>query len=425
MKSLQLLGAILIFMGFLVAEQSNPKEDACIRCHKEMDEEQEEGQKLFPDILNDVHLKRGLSCADCHGGNPEAFDDEDEAMWENDTFGGEVSRTDEIVMCGSCHSDPRFMRQYSTAIRTDQVKQYWTSKHGMELKRGNEKVAICTDCHGVHGILPVDDPRSPVYDMNVPSTCSNCHSDSEYMAEFGIPTDQYYKYRKSVHGEALLDNSDTGAPACNDCHGNHGAIPPDVSHISDICGTCHVNNDKLFQESHLKPIFVKRGFGQCEACHGNHGILKPTDEFLNWDHGSVCVQCHRDKGGEAKIMADQFYTLLDSLKGQIAIANTFVEKADQKGMEVSDLLFPLEEAHKVLIQTRTSIHSFNKDYVEEIAKPGFEATQAAITGGKKALEEFDFRRKGLFISSLIITFLALALYLKIKDIEKKQSKDKS
>ena len=33
---------------------------------------------------------------------------------------------------------------------------------------------------------------------------------------------------KSVHGKALLEKGDLSAPTCNNCHGNHGAAPPQI-----------------------------------------------------------------------------------------------------------------------------------------------------------------------------------------------------
>lgn len=415
MKLFKAVPFLLLFIGILIADIPHT-EDACIACHKILEEDLEDNDRILQNIFQDVHLQVGLSCADCHGGDPDAYDDEDAAMWDNPSYIGIIEHSQQPNVCGKCHSDPLFMRQYSASVKTDQVMQYWTSSHGKNLKRGIEKVATCTDCHGIHGIYSVKDPRSPVYPLNVPSTCAKCHNDADYMAEFNLPTNQYYKYRPSVHGKALLEDHNLSAPACNDCHGNHGALPPDVMHISDICGTCHVNNNTLFQNSHLGDIFVKRGFGQCEACHGNHGIKHPTDEYLNWEHGAVCTQCHMDKGNP-KELADLFYGTIDSLKNQITLAEDLMSQAEQKGMEISDLFFPLEEAHQVLIKTRTSIHSFNKDYLLEVASNGFTSSEEAIQGAKLALIEFDLRRKWLFILSLIITFFAVTMYFKIKDID--------
>lgn len=412
MKKLLFIGIAGIWL-FSVASAIDAETDACFACHQMLEDGMDPQDQITTGILDDIHIKRGLSCADCHGGDPQAFDDVEAAMWDNPTYLGAIPKEKQPEVCGSCHSDPTFMRNYAASPQTDQVSQYWISKHGLELKDGNLKVAACTDCHDVHGIRSPSDPLSTVYPTNLPQTCSHCHSDADYMAEFGIPTDQFIDYKQSVHGQALFDQGDISAPVCNDCHGNHGAIPPEVGHISDICGTCHINNMKLFQESHLQSIFLDRGLQQCESCHGNHKILKPNDEFLHWADESVCKQCHED-GGDAKQMSLEFYEVIDSLKTGIHKAEVRINDAEQKGMVVSDLLFKLEEAHNVLIKTRTSIHSFNKEFVEKTAQPGFEATQAALAGSEQVLGEYSYRRKGLFVFSLIITFVVIMLYLKIR-----------
>jgi len=403
------------FLIFSLLFGSNlSQEDACIACHVEVDQELDDEDKIVNHFESDIHIKVGLSCADCHGGDPNAFDDEDEAMWENETFIGAIEKSEQLDVCGKCHSDPLFMRRYSTDVKVDQVSQYKTSGHGISLAEGNDKVAVCTDCHNVHGILPVNDPRAPVYAKNIPETCSKCHSDDTRMFESGLPTNQFDEYKNSVHGVALLENGDIGAPACNDCHGSHGATPPYVENVDQICGTCHSNNKNLFQKSHLNDIFLSKGFGQCEACHGNHDVEKPTDEFLGWSSESACKPCHEDSH-PAKLMASHFYQTIDSLKIGLIQAHDMVEKAEHKGMIVSELLFDLEDAKKTLIQTRTNIHSFNNAFVDSGAAPGFVSIQAAINGTNVLLDEVIYRRKGLLAFSLIITIFVIAIGLKVKE----------
>jgi len=405
----------VIFLLMLITTLT--AEDSCISCHSELDEEQDESDKIVARYLSGIHAQKEVGCADCHGGDPEAFDDEDEAMWDVDNFLADMEKQDQLDMCGKCHSDPQYMRMFSASIKTDQVSQYLTSEHGKSLVKGNQKAAVCSDCHSYHDILPVQDPRSIVYALNVPVTCAQCHADGQYMKDSGLPIDQLSQFKKSVHGVALLEKEDITAPACNDCHGNHGAAPPDVVHVKDICGTCHVNNRDLFQKSHLFSELSKEGFGQCEACHENHAVLKPDDSFLDWSENSVCIKCHLD-GGSAKIMADHFYTIIDSLKENLKLAHSIIDSAENKGMIVSELFFDLEEARKVLIHTRTNIHSFSTAYVDTNAAPGFKAAQAAILGAQTSLNELGFRRKGLFYFSLIITFLVVVLGIKIRRMKK-------
>ena len=83
------------------------------------------------------------------------------------------------------------------------------------------------------------------------------------MKEYDIPTNQYEEFTKSVHGVDLLEKHDLSAPACNSCHGNHGAIPPGVESISEVCGTCHALNAELFQASPHKKAFDEHNYPEC------------------------------------------------------------------------------------------------------------------------------------------------------------------
>ena len=127
--------------------------DSCVTCHMEAD-------YLPGDLLeDDIHFQTGLSCAGCHGGDPES-DDQETAMSPAAGFVGVPSKRDLSAFCGKCHSDIEFMRRYQPRIPTDQVRQYATSKHGMGLAAGDDKVAACADCHTAHAILPASDSRS-------------------------------------------------------------------------------------------------------------------------------------------------------------------------------------------------------------------------------------------------------------------------
>lgn len=409
--------SIILFIPllFLLANNSD-QEDACIMCHLEIDEDLD--VPVMTNIMNDIHIQTGLSCSDCHGGDPDAFDDPDAAMWDDDTFMGAITKNEQPKVCGKCHSDPYYMRNYSTRIRTDQVEQYWTSRHGTLLKNGDTKVATCTNCHGVHGIYKADHPLSKVYPTEVPNTCAYCHSDEEYMAEYNIPTDQLDQYKKSVHGITLLEKQDIYSPACNDCHGNHGAIPPNVVHISDICGSCHINNKNLFQGSFHRDIFIDNGINECEACHGNHEVKHPSDDMLYWGEKSICMECHDYEDDYARDMSMAFFQTIDSLKTNLNNVEMLVAEAEQKGMEVSDLYIHLEDTRRILIQTRTNIHGFDTDELTSAAEEGFNSIDEARIGSIKALDELDYRRNGLIISSIIITFTIILLYLKLRIMKK-------
>jgi predicted CXXCH cytochrome family protein len=129
----------------------------------------------------------------------------------------------------------------------------------------------------------------------VPATCGKCHGSAEYLKGRKIPADVVEKYRGSVHGKALLERGDLGAPACNSCHGNHGATPPDITSVANVCGTCHSQQAELFRNSKKKANFDQNGIAECVFCHSQHDIKPPTDAMLGTGRESVCLQCHEDE----------------------------------------------------------------------------------------------------------------------------------
>ncbi|MGE5176123.1 MAG: cytochrome c3 family protein [Hyphomicrobiales bacterium] len=258
---------------------------SCIDCHSKQDEPSL--SRPTKDWANDVHAAAGLGCESCHGGDPtrKHFADEDDAadyaMNPAKGFQPAPSRLEVPQFCARCHSDANFMKRFNPQARVDQYTEYRTSVHGIRNAKGDTKPAECVDCHGVHGIRAVSSPDAPVYATNVPKTCAHCHSDSTKMAEYKIPTNQYDLYKRSVHANALFDQGDLSAPACNDCHGNHGATPPEVKSVANVCGQCHGRESTLFDASSHKQIFAEKKAPECIVCHSNHLIRHPTPELFN------------------------------------------------------------------------------------------------------------------------------------------------
>jgi hypothetical protein len=381
-------------------------EDQCYICHRD--------DEYLPEHFNveDVHLQPGLSCSGCHGGDA-ASGDPDIAMSEEAGFIGVPSKGGIPEFCGRCHSDIVFMRRFQPRIATDQVSQYYTSEHGRLLAAGDRKVADCTSCHSSHAILPASDARSTVYPLNVPSTCNGCHGNTEYMAEYGIPTNQYDRYAKSVHGVALLDNEDTGAPGCNDCHGNHGAFPPEVASIAQVCGHCHINNMQYFEASTMAEAFAEEELVGCEECHGNHDVLRTSDEMVGVGDNSVCTDCHSE-GDEGYAAAEAIYGQLTDLSTTYTTALEKQEEVQHKGMDDVEIEFLLQESHQSLIQARTLVHTFDPVKVGPKTDEGLKKAEEAIVLAEEAIDEFYFRRRGFGLATLFITLLVVALIFKVR-----------
>jgi len=238
------------------------------------------------------------------------------------------------------------------------------------------------------------------------------------MSPYGLPTDQLELFTRSVHGIALLEKGDLGAPACNDCHGNHGAIPPGVESISNVCGTCHALNAELFAESPHKKAFDGMGLPECETCHGNHDIVVATDALLGTGAGAVCSQCHdATTNPQGYEVAGTMRRLVDSLTRSEDAAKLLVEDAEQKGMEIAEARFTLRDARQAGLEARTMVHSFDEKKFQEVIAKGLVASDSASAEATAAIDEYHFRRIGLGVSTLIISTLALALFLTLRRIE--------
>jgi predicted CXXCH cytochrome family protein len=177
---------------------------------------------------------------------------------------------------------------------------------------------------------------------------------------------------------------------------------------------------ELFEQSVHKQAFDKENIPECESCHGNHNIKNATDEMLGVGEKSYCVDCHKE-GDKGFVIARNMRSLIDSLKQEEEKAKIVLEEANQKGMDVSDAIYALKDIRQILIQTRTILHGFDQNKFNEEIKPGFEITSEAKTEGINAVENYYFRRKGLIVSTLIVTLLVVGLYLKIRKLEKKES----
>jgi predicted CXXCH cytochrome family protein len=224
------------------------------------------------------------------------------------------------------------------------------------------------------------------------------------------------KYSQSVHAEALLKKRDLSAPTCNDCHGNHGAAPPGITSVGNVCGTCHARQSELFAQSPHKVAFDGLGISECVACHNNHDISHPTDESIGTNAQSFCVKCH-DPGERGFIAADAMRTRLRELDQNINGAEGVLATAARAGMEVSRPRFELASARDGLINARVVVHSSNPDSLVKVISPSVDIAAKAKRAGEDAIDELQFRRKGLAVSLVVIALAVLSVYLKIRQIE--------
>ncbi|PYJ95978.1 MAG: hypothetical protein DME23_22140 [Verrucomicrobia bacterium] len=434
------LGTILA-LGLRPQKMEILLQDNCILCHTDPEVQKPEtlltlspapgktpSHLNLQDFVDDVHFLRGLSCAGCHGGDPGSDKLEHSFVKEWPSAGRDKDRGWILSFCARCHSDSTFMNRFNPALPTDQLAKYKDSPHGKFLLEARDaRAPDCLSCHGVHGIRSAKNPLSKVYRKRVPETCGACHSDAKRMAGLTLsdgspmPTNQLAEYRASVHGRALLERGDLGAPACNNCHGNHAAMPIGLSSVSQSCSLCHAGNASLFDGSKHKQAFEEHKWPQCAKCHGNHVIAKTHDSMLAAGQESLCNKCHQQyakDNPECNATATYFYT---SLAQMDQVWNEFGVTADRlamKGLDVDPIHDKLNELADSLKQARSHIHSFSKNDFQRAADPGEKAVLGISRLVEEAKAEYRFRQLGLVTTIALMGLVMLALYVKLRRLER-------
>ena len=287
-------------------DEPNPRlsisDDICLECHSQpgLTIKLENGEILdlyvSPDVyFHSIHGEQGYACVQCHrtvGDYPHppfvASSKRDASIQLNKT-------------CKNCHLSQHVLTQDSV--------------HAKALAEGNMEAAICSDCHTAHEVRQINDPVTneplPETRVWVPETCAQCHNDI------------YQKYLTSVHGSALVDDENTDAPSCIDCHGVHNIEDPTTNKFRlkspQICAKCHTDPeimDKYDISTDVLDTFVADFHGTtvtlfekqtpdaetnkpvCYDCHGIHDIKRADDpeKGLHVRENLLvrCQVCHPD-----------------------------------------------------------------------------------------------------------------------------------
>lgn len=134
----------------------------CSKCHKSESAE-------FMQSVHGQAVTRGVSrspvCTDCHG--IHGITSPVEKATAN------ASSAVATDTCAGCHEGVALTREFGVAA--ERVSSYKDSYHGLASELGSKVVANCASCHGVHNILPSNDPKSMIHANNLPQTCGQCH----------------------------------------------------------------------------------------------------------------------------------------------------------------------------------------------------------------------------------------------------------
>jgi len=142
----------------------------CANCHSTIFEEYAKsvhGEGILLENNTDV-----ATCTDCHG--VHAIKDPTTANY----------RLHSAEMCSNCHTNKAIMDKYG--LSTNVLNSYVADFHGTTVKLFEETTPneltskpVCYDCHGVHNIPKVDDPKKGLQvRQNLAITCKKCHPDA-------------------------------------------------------------------------------------------------------------------------------------------------------------------------------------------------------------------------------------------------------
>lgn len=365
-------------------------EESCRTCHPDVRIEYE----------TSVHGKE-FSCTVCHGGDPAVLTVEAHSLQKK--YIGKPLRPEVPALCASCHADPNRMKPFG--LPTDQYAQYLTSQHGLLLAKGDTHVAVCTDCHGVHGILPRGEPNSPVAVRNIPTTCGRCHADQELMATYKLPADQVDKFRRSVHGEALFVDQHPSAPTCTTCHGEHGAAPLEGA-AGTVCGHCHARTREYFNESPHKKAVEEQKMSECVSCHGYHDTPRP--DRLIFD--TACPSCHA-RDSAAFLTGQKLKTILAQTNESLETALSELTEFEEFSPTITRYRPRLQQARAHFMEALPVQHSLNTDRVEDLtrnARSIGEEVRASVHGVQ---EEMRLRYIVLAVVWVLLLFAVGIAYL--------------
>lgn len=282
----------------------------CGLCHREQRRQFEKSVHFAQDDTG----HKGINCTSCHSAHEKnERGDMLPADWRLFT----------IDKCLSCHKEHSL--------------NYLDSHHYREVKKGNEKAPICSDCHGIHEIFSLDDPRSKVHIDKLDATCDRCHPGHEstihrksdvdprlmtcvachtgHHTEMTSIVSSIYKETlpatcNQCHGDArhkkenlahgkIMVVENNGEPAnCTKCHIYHWKIS-DEDHLVAAeermdCQHCHPQQNRDFERS-VHGIALRKGHDEaptCKTCHGEREVERISSKFDGQTVVSLCSSCH-------------------------------------------------------------------------------------------------------------------------------------
>jgi formate dehydrogenase gamma subunit len=215
------------------------------------------------------------------------------------------------------------------------------------------KNSDCLDCHSDKTLTSTNpagdvlslfvDPATLAASVHHTNSCASCHNDitakhpDDNVAVHPVDCARCHlepslSYTASVHGVARRDGVSSGAhsaPACADCHGSHGVLPPSsplsplyFTNLARTCGQCHATEaQEVMQSVHGQATAAgRRDAATCSDCHSEHKIEALRASSPLKISREICSKCHASEKLNTKynLPADRVKTFFQSYHGLAA-----------------------------------------------------------------------------------------------------------
>ncbi len=148
------ISLLAILLGFTATAAAN----SCIECHSNQDfyARFPKLYHYYEDWVDSLHNQNGVTCEECHGGDPGAAAAEaaHEGIFPVSNPKSSLYFSQQPATCGACHRQKR--------------AEFEQSKHFNALKSETNAAPTCTTCH------PAMNKR-PGYHSIVLNACTTCH----------------------------------------------------------------------------------------------------------------------------------------------------------------------------------------------------------------------------------------------------------
>ena len=137
--------------------------------------------------------------------------------------------------------------------------------------------------------------------------------------------------------------------------------------------------------------------------------------------GALCTKCHQEFAKdhpECRATATYFYTSITQMDQAWNKFGVTAEQLAMRGLDVDPIHDKLNELADSLKQARSQIHSFSKNGFQRVAAPGEKAVLDISTLVEESKTEYRWRQFGLVTSIALMGVMTLALYGKLRRLER-------